>query len=295
MGSARWDPTMYAATASVRSNQTREQVFTQRSVVNKYDPKNITMRESRDSDVNPESTAIILGLDVTGSMGMIAEHIAKQGLGTLVETVLDHKPVTDPHFMMMAIGDISCDRAPLQATQFEADIKISDQLAELWLEGGGGGNHYESYDLPWIFAARKTSIDCFEKRGKKGYLFTIGDELPPKTATARKLTESIGIAEQQDLSANDYLTEAQEKYNVFHVIVDQGSYALRHSKEVDSSWQELLGKRAITLTDYKFISEVITSVIEVNEGADPKEVIAQWQNEKCRSVVETALFGKSQQ
>ena len=39
MGSARWDPTMYAATASVRSNQTREQVFTQREIVNKFDPK----------------------------------------------------------------------------------------------------------------------------------------------------------------------------------------------------------------------------------------------------------------
>jgi len=295
MGSARWDPTMYAATASVRSNQTREQVFTQREIVNKFDPKNIKLRESRDSDVNPESTAIIVGLDVTGSMGMIAEHIAKKGLGTLVETILDRMPVTDPHFMMMAVGDISCDRAPLQVTQFEADIRISDQLAELYLEGGGGGNHYESYDLPWIFASRKTSIDCFEKRGKKGYLFTIGDELPPTTAPARKLTESVGIAEQQDYKAADYLAEAQEKYHVFHVIVEQGSYALRHSKEVNAGWQALLGKRAITLTDYKYISEVITAVIEVNEGADPATVIEQYQNEQCRKVVEAALYGKPQQ
>jgi hypothetical protein len=286
---------MYAATASVRATQTREQVFTQRTIVNKYDPKNITLRESRDSDVNPESTAIIVGLDVTGSMGMIAEHIAKKGLGTLVETVLDRGSVTDPHFMMMAVGDISCDSAPLQVTQFEADIRISDQLAELYLEGGGGGNNYESYDLPWIFAARKTSIDCFEKRGKKGYLFTIGDELPPTTATAKKLTERIGITEQQDYNINDYLAEAQEKYHVFHVIVEQGSYALRHGAEVHGRWQALLGKRAITLSDYKFISEVITAVIEVNEGADPKEVIEQYQNEQCRKVVETALFGKSQQ
>jgi len=295
MGSARWDPTLYAATASVRSNQTRDQVFTQRTIVNKYDPKNITLRESRDSDVNPESTAIILGLDVTGSMGMIAEHIAKKGLGTLVESILDRMPVTDPHFMMMAIGDITCDSAPLQVTQFEADIKISDQLAELYLEGGGGGNHYESYDLPWIFAARKTSIDCFEKRGKKGYLFTIGDELPPKTATAKKLSERVGIAEQQDYSVNEYLAEAQEKYHVFHVIVEQGSYAQRHLKEVNEGWQELIGKRAITLTDYKFISEVITAVIEVNEGANPADVIAGCQSEQCRAVVEAALYGKSQQ
>ena len=78
--------------------------------------------------------------------------------------------------MAMAIGDAECDRAPLQVTQFEADIRLADQLRELWIEGGGGGNRGESYHLPWAFAAMRTSTDCFERRGRKGYLFTIGDE-----------------------------------------------------------------------------------------------------------------------
>lgn len=35
----------------------------------------------------------------------------------------------------------------------------------------------ESYELAMYFMARHTSIDCYEKRGKRGYLFMIGDEL----------------------------------------------------------------------------------------------------------------------
>ncbi|HAO33838.1 MAG TPA: hypothetical protein DCQ84_12920, partial [Candidatus Competibacteraceae bacterium] len=58
-------------------------------------------------------------------------------------------------------------------------IRIARQLRRLWLEKGGGGNACESYTLPWYFAATHTAIDCFEKRGKKGYLFTVGDEEPP--------------------------------------------------------------------------------------------------------------------
>ena len=140
MGMGSWNADSYANVSVARSKKSREEVFQQRSINKDFDPKRVVMRESCDSDDNPNSTAIIIGLDVTGSMGMVAEKIAKKGLGTLVESIHDRKPVTDPHIMMMAIGDINCDRAPLQVTQFEADLRISDQIVDLWLEGGGGGN-----------------------------------------------------------------------------------------------------------------------------------------------------------
>jgi len=43
----------------------------------------------------PASTALIVALDVTGSMGMVADALARQGLGTMVEEVLRRKPITD--------------------------------------------------------------------------------------------------------------------------------------------------------------------------------------------------------
>ena len=295
MGNSTWSRDTYAETKSLRSTQTREQIFTRHTVKHEFDPTTAVIRESCDSEANPLSNAIIVGLDVTGSMGIIAEKMAKEGLGTLIEGIIDRKPVTDPHIMIMAIGDVFHDRAPLQVTQFEADIRISEQLADLWLEGGGGGNSFESYDLPWAFAARKTKIDCFDKRGQKGYLFTIGDENPPLQAVSKKeLKECIGDGGQGNSTTAELLAEAQSRYNVFHIIVEQGDYARRALASVSKNWHNLIGKKAIHLNDYDCVAEVIISVIEVNEGKDPQDVIDSWGTTKIKSAVEFALFGNGQ-
>src|ERR1035437_3252154 len=169
-GTSRWDPDAWASYTSSTATKSRDAIFTSTSgMKDSLNPFEVKVRESRDSDINPESTAIIVGIDVTGSMGMIAEALAREGLGVLFTEILTRKPVSDPHVMFMAIGDASCDSAPLQTSQFEASDVIIGQLTDIFLEGHGGGNDWESYNLPWYFAANHTSIDCFEKRGKKGF------------------------------------------------------------------------------------------------------------------------------
>ena len=292
MGNARWDSSTYASTSIVYRSASRDQLFKQKEVKKEFKPLNIAIRESCDSEENPESTAIIIGLDVTGSMGYIAEDIVKNSLGTLVESLYDNVPVTDPHIMIMAIGDIFHDRVPLQVTQFEADIRIAEQLTDIYLESGGGGNSFESYDLPWAFAARKTKIDCFDKRGKKGYLFTMGDEYPPnKDASVQQLNEAVGLAAQAEQSSEEYLAEAQQRYNVFHLIIEQGNYASRRLTEVTTNWRNILDKRAISVNDHSYIPQIITSIIEVSEGKDPDDVIAQFQDKKVQKAVKYSLYG----
>lgn len=292
MGNSRWSGAEYQARSVSYATKSREEIFQKRSINEDFDPRKVTFRESCDSDKNPNSTALIFGLDVTGSMGMIAERIAKEGLGTLVGGMYEREPVTDPHLMMMAIGDVTCDSYPLQVTQFEADIRIADQLVDLYLEGGGGGNHYESYDLAWAFAATKTKIDCWNKRQKKGYLFTIGDEMPPVTASNELMKSKAGVTFQSRMKAEDVLAQAQETYDVFHVVVEEGSYVRRHgAKEVYDAWHKLLGKRTILLSNHNHISEVILSVIEVSEGKDPEAVIDQWPEDPIKESVRRALYG----
>jgi len=293
MGSGRWDSNTYSDYTRTIAKSSAREIFRSSGIKDYMNPKNIKVRESCDSADNPNSNAIIVALDVTGSMGIIAERMAKEGLGTLVQGIYDRKPVADPHVMIMAVGDVFCDRAPLQTTQFEADIRIAEQLKDIFLEGGGGGNAFESYDLPWYFAARKTSIDCFEKRGKKGYLFTIGDELPPQqSATVQMLKEVLGSNDElAKLSPLEALKEAQEKYEVFHVIVEEGSFASREKRKVTAAWREILGARAVSLNNYKHIAEVILSVIEVSEGRDPDAVISAWENKSIKDAVKYALYG----
>lgn len=287
MGSARWDPSDWSAYATSTTGKSTDAVFASRGIDKDLNPFGVTVRESRDSDLNPKSTAVIVGLDVTGSMGMIADALARKGLGTMVEEILARKPVSDPHLMCMGIGDVLYDRAPLQVTQFEADIRIARQLEKLWLEKGGGGNSCESYNLPWYFAAMHTAIDCFEKRGKKGYLFTVGDEEPPLDLPAAAVARFIGDR-TRDFDSRELLTLVGRMYHVFHVIVEEGSHARHDPRGVRNRWTELLGQRVIGLSDHTQLAEVIVSAIEVNEGRDPDRVVNSWSG-KTALVVQRAV------
>jgi hypothetical protein len=286
MGSGRWDAADWHRYARATSGKSTDAIFAS-GLKRALDPHGV-LRESRDSADNPESNAIVVALDVTGSMGMIADALARRGLGTLVEEILERKPVSDPHLLFMGVGDAAYDEAPLQVTQFEADIRIADQLKDLWLEKGGGGNRWESYNLPWWFAAMHTSIDCFEKRGRKGYLFTVGDEEAPPELMAGHINRVIGDAAQRTLASRDVLALVSRVYHVFHVVVEEGSYASSQLPRVMRSWSPLLGQRVLRLADHTRLAEVIVSAIEVNEGRDADDVAASWSGDTA-SVVRRAV------
>lgn len=273
MGGARWDSDDWANFSSQTRSKSTQQVFSQHQMHADLNPFGVAMRESRDSAANPNSNAIIVGCDVTGSMGYLSEVLVRTGMGTLVEEILKRKPVSDPHIMCMGIGDGFSDKAPLQASQFEADIRIVQQLQNVWLEGNGGGNNGESYPLAWYFAARHTSIDCFEKRQKKGYLFTVGDENPHKVVTREQIARVFGDNIEKDLTSAELLTMASRTYNVFHLMVEESG---TFSSTIAANWKALLGERALRLSDHKALAEVIVSTIAVNEGANVDAVTSSW-------------------
>ena len=279
MGSGRFDPDAWKtyATTSGYDTKTANEIFTSTNIDPALDPKGVKFRESRDSKDNPNSTAIIIAQDVTGSMGMISEVMAKKGVPTLVTEIYERKPVTDPHILCMAIGDVEYDSAPLQVTQFEADMRIATQLEKFYLEGGGGGNHYESYAMAWYFAAYHTELDCVEKRNKKGYLFTIGDELSTPFISSDAIERFLGYKPQaKSLSMDEILTAASRKYEIFHVIVEEGSAARGNKNGTFDAWKKVLGQRVIRLADHTKLAEVVVSAIQVAEGVDHDEVEKSW-------------------
>lgn len=279
MGYARWSDADWSRYARSNAGRSRHEIFA-RCLDPDLDPRGAGLRESRDSPLNPQSNAIIAALDVTGSMGMIAEVMAREGLGTFVTEVLKRRPVSDPHLMFMGLGDASCDRAPLQVTQFEADIRIAEQLARIWLEAGGGGNSFESYDLAWYFAATHTAIDCFDKRRRKGILFTIGDEEPSPRLLARHVADITGDVLPADLDAPALLAMVERQWDVFHIVVEEGSHARAHRGSVMRKWNALLGQgRVIPLADYTRLAEVMVSTIEVHAGRDRGAVAASWSGD----------------
>lgn len=280
MGSGKFDSRAWAETRTdytPDAKPTVDHIYKGRSLDSGLDPVGIKLRESRDSDANPNSTAVIIGLDVTGSMTKVLDAMARHGLGTLVGSIYERQPITDPHIMVMGIGDFEYDVAPLQVTQFEAENRpMVEQLEKIYLERGGGGNHYESYAAAWLFAAMRTSLDCFEKRGRKGLIFTVGDEEPTPVLHAHAIKRFLGLDVQDDVEGAKLLAMAQAAYEVFHVIVEEGDYYTRKPEQTRRAWTELLGQRALLLADHTKLAELVVSVMQVMNGADRDSVVNSW-------------------
>lgn len=287
MGTSRWSPDDWDDYVSTTAGKSAYDIFSH-SLHKDLDPRHITVRESCDSEANPNSTPIIVAVDQTGSMGYLAEELIRRGLGVLLEEIYDRKPVPDPHVMCMAVGDAWCDNAPLQATQFEADISLADQLSHFYIEGNGGGNSFESYNLPWYFAATRTRCDAILKRNKKGYLFTVGDEPPPPKLLAEHVKKFIGGGLEKDLSTKELLAMASKTWNIFHIMIAEGSYFRCHADVTRRAWQALLGQNAITLKDHTNLAELIVSTLQVYEGADVAAVAKSWSG-KTGLIVREAL------
>lgn len=291
MGGGRWTSTDWDSysTTKVAGKSTAE-VFTSRNMKPDYDPAKITLRESRDSADNPNSTPIFIACDVTGSMQMIADTIMREGLNLIATEIYNRKPVSDPHIMLGATGDTFYDDAPLQVTQFEADIRVAEQAAELWIERGGGGNSGESYLIAPLFAAMKVSADAIEKRGRKGYIFTIGDEPVLDGMSKAHAKRFLGLDLERDLTGVDIVNMVSRNFEYYHIVlVNEG--ACRHRKgDVLESWNKILPQRVIQLTDIKALAETIVSLIQVNEGAYAADVAKSWTGSTAVAVA-TAIAG----
>lgn len=293
MGSSRWDASDWGAYSTSTIGKSTADIYKTSAhtvaasgLPKELDPKGVKLRESRDSTVNPAATPLLFGLDVTGSMGMIADNIARNGLGVLFKEVLDRKPVTDPHVAFAAFGDAFFDRAPFQISQYEADTKtIIDQLTKIFLEKGGGGNSSESVHLTWYFAAQHTAHDSIEKRGKKGYLFTASDEEVPPALTKEQIKKIFGDEVQQDYSTAELLEMAGQSYHVFHLMVAEGSHMQRSGRtRVEQQWKDLMGQRAILLDDHTKLAEVVVSLMQVIEGEDKDKVVKSWSGSTAVTV-----------
>lgn len=266
-----------------------QQIYSSSNLQDKYNPNKIALRESRDGADHPLSTPIILGLDVTGSMNDILQAVAT-GLGTLVQGIYDKLPVTDPQIMFAAIGDAYTDEAPLQVTQFESDIRIAEQLKDLWFEQRGGGNGSETYPAVWAFANKKIETDNFEKRNKKGFIFTMGDDGWPSKITKNQMKQFLGIDVGEDVDVSSLLEEVSRRWEVFHLCLRQGS-TYRDSDL--SRWQKLLGERAIPVTDHQKIPEIIISILEAVAGKPIADIVKSWDG-STGLVVRDAISGLSQ-
>ena len=209
------------------SRLTDQQIFTQRALHPRLDPMRV-MRECCDSEEHPSTVPVILALDVTGSMGPASAEVAKKMNEVMTRL---YGSIRDVEFLIMGIGDLSYDRAPIQISQFESDIRIAEQLDLVYMEHGGGGNSFESYTAAWYMGLHHTRLDCW-KRGGKGLIITMGDEIMNPYLPCRPLSAVTGDPLQADVETKGLYRQAAEKFDIYHLHV--------HHRQVDRDLEKAM-------------------------------------------------------
>jgi hypothetical protein len=175
-----------------------------------------------------------------------------------------YNKVPDIEFMIMAIGDTAYDDAPIQASQFESDIRIAQQLDKVYFEAGGGGNDFESYTAAWYFGTYHCKLDCW-KRGRKGLIITMGDERINPYLSPSEIERFLGkVGPEQLLNARSIETPelykaASEKYDIYHIHVNHREY--RGWDDVAATYKDILGKDHALTSTVNEISDTIVDII----------------------------------
>lgn len=259
-----------STSGSILGTYSNQEMFKSRSINPALSPVNV-MRECCDNDEHPNTVPVILGLDVTGSMGDAAVEVAKK-LNVIMTKL--YKQITDVEFMIMGIGDLSYDNCPIQISQFESDIRIAEQLDKLYFEFGGGGNRFESYTVAWYMGSRHTKLDCLS-RGKKGIIITIGDEqLNPYLPLRGRycgLEDATGDKLQTDIETKDLYEETSKKFNIYHLDVQHGRRW--DEDEIETSFKKYLKDdhfRRVSMDSIaNEIVDIVVSEVENNKTEEP--------------------------
>lgn len=280
MGSTRWSDEHYHERARLRAEagksvfehdaEVRRRPGRGPAVHGKMNPQGVAVRESRDSGNHPTSHAVGVLFDVTGSMQQVPR-VLQANLPRLMDLLIRRGYLEHPQVLVGGIGDATCDRVPLQLGQFESGIEIEEDLGKLYLEGGGGGDITESYELAMHFMAHHTALDCLEKRGRRGYLFLVGDEIPYPSVKRREVERVLGDRLQADVPVEDTLDALRKSFDVYFVLPKMT--ANWNNKAVHSRWVELLGQNVLRLEDPAGICELIASTVGLAEGrVNPEEL-----------------------
>lgn len=274
MGGGSWTTTSFVNYSTSRGrtatidglldgDYTAQDLYTSHSLQPELNPYNV-VRECCDSEEHPNSIPVILALDVTGSMGGALVEVAKK-LNEVMTSL--YEKVEDVEIMVMGIGDLAYDYAPIQASQFESDIRIAEQLDKIWFERGGGGNGFESYTAAWYFGLKHTELDCW-KRGKKGIIITIGDEPLNPYLPAKQLERALGDTLEGNVETEKIYEAACTKFDIYHLAVDSRENSYRYyASSIDNTWGKTLDNKHFRVVT---LDEIVPQIVNIVSGSDEK-------------------------
>ncbi len=188
---------------------------------------------------------LVIACDVTGSMGewpatMFSKlpYLELEGKEYLGDTM---------EISFAAVGDAYCDSYPLQVRPFTSGKELEKRLKELVIEGGGGGQVSESYDLTALYYARKVEMP----NAINPVFIFIGDEKLYEFVDKDQAKEYVGVSLEKRLSTRELIDELKRKYSVYLVRKpyeeSDGDGMSSTDKQIHKMWASYLGEDHIAI------------------------------------------------
>lgn len=206
---------------------------------------------------------IVLELDGTGS-NIGAARVFYDKMPMLWGQIIQQGLLADPSISFAVNGDAGRgDDYPLQVCDFNEGIALDNDLGEIVLEGGGGSNSVESYEL----AARFYANHCQLIKGAYGFYFLLADEGVYDSLDPQDAKEVLGETLKNPVSTKTIFQALKKKFggNVFLIHLPYGSDY--QDRPVVLQWIELLGaNHVLCINEPKAMVDVILGVIAIVSG-----------------------------
>ncbi|MCK5607758.1 hypothetical protein KAR91_38100 [Candidatus Pacearchaeota archaeon] len=223
-------------------------------IASKMDPKGRSIKTE-------SKYPILIGLDVTGSNRELAQ-LTYDKAPMFHGQIEMHKYLPGMADMSFcAIGDAFTDDSPLQVADFAYGIEIDKWLEQLYLEGGGGGQQSESYELFAYYALNHIKMPNAEIP----FCFIIADEQPYLNVDADHIKDIIGGSTQSSIPSIEVFTDLLEKFkgNLFILLNNYcGREDSPYTPKIRQSWIGVLPEEnIIKISQEKGIIDVILGVV----------------------------------
>lgn len=200
---------------------------------------------------------IIIVLDVTGSNINFARLVYDK-LPMFYGEIEQKGYLDDFDICVCAVGDASCDSYPIQIGSPAKGIEIDSWMEKLVLEGCGGGQRRESYELMAHYLLNSCKFD----ESSKPIVFFIGDEMPYDKV---KVNEAKDIGLPVEVSYDPWKEFNRKFHNNVFIMLNKYN-GMRFEEDITNKWRSILPhEHTIRIPEEKAIVDLMLGILAIQK------------------------------
>lgn len=266
MGGCSYDRDVYGSSSSwggVYSSSVAASIMSSSSL-------DSTMRSVNKIIKSKSKHPIVIMLDVTGSNTEFAK-IVYDKMPMFYGQIEQKGYLKDFDISICAVGDAYTDNYPLQIADFSKGLEIDNWLKKLVLEGCGGGQRCETYELAAYYLLKNLKYNA----DSSPIILFLGDEAPYDTVISRLIREYVdsGYGDDGDFTTKEVFKELLEKIPNTYVFLNPYQGVIRE-ENIIKTWKDLfpdnMKEHVITMQENneKAIVDLMLGVISMIGNKD---------------------------